>query len=341
MAPSTARHWADSQQAFWSLAVGVPTVILILRLWVEAGGSLQVTLVLAANVSPVSLITVVVTTVSWLFSTVVVAVLAMQAVFHRSSPDHMARHSFVDWVTTGPAWFKLSAFLLAALTWDAMYLPFLMLCAVAVFWPHPTGTGTVGPERWRRFLLMMVPVGAGTGALLLLWPTLHDAYVARLWFPLVVTVAPPAALVLGATGPVVAGLVPPLRVAAKIVLPVLLFLALRPVFATPILPLVVVVTTEPSGDLVPRRGHVISVDDTTTTVLLEAGGVDYIPNADVSGRILCPDEQDIPKYRLWIHGLHIEDSALQAIRRKHRPTAPIDPWCRAALHPEQRDSSTP
>jgi hypothetical protein len=292
---------------------------------VEAGGSVETTLVLAANVSPVSLVAVAVTTGSWLFSGTVVAVLAIHAVFRRSHPKHTARHSFVDWVTAGPAWFKVSAFVLAAVTWKLMFLPILLLCVVAVYLPDPAREW----GRGRRWLRRTIPIIAAAAGFALLWPTLQAAYAAGLWLPYVVLVTPLIGLVLGATGPILPRVVPPTRHATRILLAVLLLLALRPVLTTPVLPFMVVVTSEAGGELVPRRGHVIAVDDTSTTVLLETGGVEYIPSDQVADRILCADERDIPTYRLWIHGVHIEDSALEALGRRQRPTPPFDPWCHA------------
>lgn len=332
-------RWSDSRQLFWSLAVGVPTVMLIMRLWVEAGGNLQLTLLLAANVSPVSLITVLITTALWLYSAVIVAAISVCSILMRSSPEYAARHPAVQAIATGPMWFKLSAFVLAAATWHILFSSVLLMCVIATFWQGAltgrTESSSPATERLARVLQTLVTATIAGGCLFVLWPTLQVAYHNRLWWPLILLAAPPLALLLGAAGPVSARLVPAFWFSARAVMGVMLALSVVPVLTTPILPLVVVITKDEDGELVPKRGNVVSVDDTSTALLRERGGLEFLPNEQVQGRILCHDDRDVPRYRLWVHGIHVEDSALQALGRLNRPETVSDHWCFAALHPER------
>jgi hypothetical protein len=75
-------------------------------------------------------------------------------------------------------------------------------------------------------------------------------------------------------------------------------------------------------------GHVITVDDVNMVILQESGGVRYVPTGLVQAQVLCPSEGELPRYRLWVRGFHVEDSLLEGLGRKVRPASRLDAACR-------------
>jgi len=56
--------------------------------------------------------------------------------------------------------------------------------------------------------------------------------------------------------------------------------------------------------------------------------VRYVPANRVESQVLCPSEGELPRYRLWVHGFHIEDSLLEGLGRQVRPVSRLDAACR-------------
>jgi hypothetical protein len=308
-------------QGFWTLIVGVPAFVSVLRLWAEAGGDLQTTLLLVENVGPVNLVAAFVTTTTWLVTTVVVALLAVAGVLLTAdavTPVERRALAAARSVAAMPRWAKVAAFGLAAVTWSVMFLPVLVLAAFAAAQWSPLRSAA------GRGLTTLVLLAYG----LVVWPTVADA---GGWPELVVAallVLPPllTPLVAGPVGRPTAWAV---AVALGIGLAVGIAVAV-PLVAEPVLPLTVTVLRAP-----PRtaptyvRGHVIDVDDVHTAILREDGGVLFVPDGQIAAQVLCPGEAELPRYRLFIRTVHVEDSLLRAYGRHQRPAPDVDPTCRA------------
>ncbi|HEY0696709.1 MAG TPA: hypothetical protein VGD43_02755, partial [Micromonospora sp.] len=314
------------RESFWTVAVGLPALVSVLRLWAEAGGDLETTLLLVANVGPVNLFAGLVVTATWLVSAALVAVFAVGTLTRPGMPAGGGRLSWptlfaqLDWAA--PRWLRIIAFVLAGLTWQLLYLPLLLLAACATFGWHPGGS--------RRRLVGWG--AAGLAYLAVFGPVAVSALVNGYLVPAALVLLPPVLLVLGASRPLPAGLARPFAVVAQSATVALVLLAVAPVLSTPVLPLSVVTVTGPDGTPPqPIRGHVIEVNDATTAILRSRGGVDFIPNRRVADRILCPDQGQATRYRLWVFGLHVEDSLLQGIGRLRRPVTPLDPRCRPTI----------
>ncbi|GGJ80021.1 hypothetical protein GCM10010123_07370 [Pilimelia anulata] len=327
-AAAAARARVD-QQALWSVAVGFPALVSVLRLWVEAGGDLQTTLLLVANVGSINLVAALVVTAAWLAAAVLIAMFAVGQLTLPGlddGPRRPWRMRFARVAAGTPTPLKVVVFAFAALTWQLLYLPVLLFAAAVVFGP--------AHWRWRQWAAL------GVGYALVAAVPLVDAVAAGEPLPALLLVAPAVLIAAGAARPVPAPLAPLFSRLAQAATAVLVGLAAVPVItAGSVLPLSVLAvdpapgTTPPPGGpaVVPRivRGHVVEVNDATTALLHEHGGVEFIPNGAILRRVLCPDASQTPRYRLWAYGIHLEDSVLQGLGRARRPSREVDPACRA------------
>ncbi|MGS2613001.1 hypothetical protein ACVCAH_00475 [Micromonospora sp. LZ34] len=317
---------ARASQSFWTAVVGVPAVFSVLRLGVEAGGELQTTLLLVANVGPVNLLAGFVTTAARLLSTALVAVFALGAVLgasvDRLPPGSRRRPLFARWSEITPAWFVAASFLLALVTWPLLYLPLLVPAAAAAF--------QFTPERLHerpgpRVLIIAALLG---GYLWLLLPTLRDAWRQGEPLPVLLLVVPPL-LALAIAGPLPGAVIRPLASVTQAAVLAMLVWAALPVISTPVLPLTVTTVGHDSGATEDVRGHVVTTDDVNMVILQEQGGVRYVPVDQVRAQVLCPSEEELPRHRLRIHDFHVEDSLLEGLGRRVRPVHRIDAACRA------------
>ncbi|HET8683468.1 MAG TPA: hypothetical protein VFM54_16600 [Micromonosporaceae bacterium] len=320
-------------QAFWTVVVALPAAFSLLRLWVEAGGQVQTTLLLVANVSAINLLAAMFITGTRLVTMGLVAVFAIGGILGLSADAAEAAGSplprrplFARWVEAAPLWLLTTTFVLAAATWQILYLPLLVPAFVATFQAIPAYRAQRAPQQ----LL------AATVALLAyawtVWPMLGDAWRQHEHFALLMFVLPPL-LALLVTEPVPAVLARLVATTAQPAVLALLVWAALPVLTTPVLPLTV--TTATSADGTPEfiRGHVIGSDDTTTSILQERGGVRYLLNTTITARVLCPSPEELPVYRLRVRDFHIEDSLLEAVGRRVRPVTVTDAACRKAAAP--------
>ncbi|MEQ4304999.1 hypothetical protein ABNF97_27075 [Plantactinospora sp. B6F1] len=339
-----AERKARASQSFWTLVVGVPAIFSVLRLSVEAGGELQTTLLLVANVNPVNLAAALVTTAARLVSAGLVAVFAIGAVLLVSAEHNrthrIGRHPpiFARWRAITPPWVVVAAFAVALATWPILYLPLLLPAFAAAFQLSPARLD----ERRIPRLLLLAALLVGYAVLML--PTLGDAWQQREAFAVLVIAAPPLLAML-VTGPVPVLVARPLAMAAQLAVLAMLCWAALPVITTPVLPLTVTTIraaedgTGPPAPDVPApgsedggveriRGHVITVDDVSMVILQERGGVRYVPTDRVEAQVLCPTEEELPRYRLRVHGFHVEDSLLEGMGRRVRPVNRIAAECR-------------
>ncbi|OZV79657.1 hypothetical protein CA850_16425 [Micromonospora echinospora] len=322
-----------ASQSFWTLVVGVPAVFSVLRLAVEAGGELQTTLLLVANVGPVNLIAGFLTTAAQLVTTVLVAIFALGAVFAVSAdaaPDAAGpvpparRPLFARWADITPAWLVLASFLFAMVTWELLYLPLLLPAVAAAFQLTPERLH----ERLLPRLLLLLGLLAGYGWLVL--PTLADAWDQRDVVALLLLGGPPL-LACVVAGPLPRAVLRPLAPVTQTAVLVVLAWAAVPVITTPVLPLTVVTVTSTAGGSEDVRGHVVAVDDVNMTILEARGGVRFVPVDRVESQVLCPNEDELPRHRLRIHDFHVEDSLLEGLGRRVRPVHRIDAACRTPV----------
>ena len=68
------------------------------------------------------------------------------------------------------------------------------------------------------------------------------------------------------------------------------------------------------------RGQLITVDDTSTTVLQRGGEVVFIPNDQVRSKTLCPEPVRDPEQPVTVRGWAVDASALEWVA----PTRPVD-----------------
>ncbi|MBY8875434.1 hypothetical protein K7640_26720 [Micromonospora sp. PLK6-60] len=320
-----AERRARASQSFWSAVVGVPAIFSVLRLGVEAGGELQTTLLLVANVGTVNLLAGFLTTAARLLSTGLVATFALGAVLRVSverMPATVRRPLLARWVDVTPAWFAVASFLLALITWQLLYLPLLVPAFVAAFQLTPARLHE------RRIPRLLILAGLLVGYAWLLAPTLVDAARQREWLAVALLAAPPL-LALWITGPLPGAVIRPLASITEAAVLATLVWAALPVISTPVLPLTVTTVESAPGVTEDIRGHVVTTDDVSMVLLQDRGGVRYVPTDQVRAQVLCPGEEELPRHRLRIHDFHVDDSLLEGLGRRVRPVHRIDAACRA------------
>lgn len=359
-----AERRARMAQWFWSLAVVAPAVVSVFRLVVAGGGELQTTLLLVANVNPVNLMAAFVINSAATVTAFLILLFAIGSVVNTSvnggivEGEPGAHPLITRWAGVAPPWFQVLVIAVAMVTWPALYLPLLFLATVAIFQISPARL----PRRGRSLVLL----GLLGGYLALVFPTVADAARQHAWMPIALLMVPPA-LALAINGPVHPVAVWLLSILGPLITLSALAWAMLTVVTTPFLPLTVTtiaVPAEPGAESgappaspSPRsapsstpgatptapatgnttatpmtqnvRGNVVQVDDIHAAILLERGGVRYVPVDDVLSRVHCPSDDELPRYRLYLYGLHIEDSLLQAVGRWERSATPPDPACRA------------
>jgi hypothetical protein len=231
------------------------------------------------------------------------------------------RPLFAGWFAAAPLWLLLTAFALAAMTWQILYLPLLVPAFVLTFQAVPAYQRFPPRERLAAFAAVL-------GAYVwVAWPTLVEAVRQREIFVLAMFVLPPL------LAPFTADPLPrlPARMLARIGQPAVVLMAawsLLPILTVPVLPLTVTAVHTPATHPDPVRGYVIGSDDQLTAILREGGGIRYVRNSDIDGRVLCPSPEELPVYRIWLRGFHVEDSLLEAWGRQRRPAAATDAACR-------------
>jgi hypothetical protein len=326
---------AESNVAFWTLVVGTPTALSVLRLWVEAGGELQTTLLLVSNVGPLNLVATLFATVTKPVTIALVALFIVGGMLRataesapeesrlKKNPPIAARIE-----AAAPGWFVVATFFLAALTWEIYSLPLLAPAAVATLQIQP----------WRMHHSRLVAVVASVGVLALYWwlvgPAVRDAWLGGEQVIAGLLALPPL-VSFGIAGPLPGWFARGFAVVAQAaILGLVVQVGLQAINA-PILPVVVTEVKTAEGN-VPLRGHVISVDDLHTMILLEQGGVQYVPNGAVESMVLCATPQEIPAFATRVRDYHVEDSLLSAFGRHLRPRVEIDPICRVSHLPPPR-----
>ncbi len=323
----TATTQVGHREAFWTLAVAVPAVLSVLRLWVESGGELQTTLLLVSHVGPLNLIAALFATTTEVITAVLIAVLAAASILLTAIADaadqsalRKRRPLVVRIAAEPPLWVVLSGLLLALLTWRIMYLPLLLPAWVAISQRSPW----TWHHRWQVALAGYLTVLLGY--LWLIGPAVRTAWSAgehEVWLLLVM----PPLVAFGVAGPMWDWCARGFAYVASAAIITLVGLVGWATVSAPILPLVAI---ELSDDTQPRfmRGHVINVDDKHVVFLLDNGGVRYLNPDTVQSTVLCATPEELPTFTTEIRGYHVEDSLLSALGRQKRPRVDVDPLCR-------------
>ncbi|MCA2217371.1 hypothetical protein [Jidongwangia harbinensis] len=324
-----------SGQLFWTVVVAVPAALSLLRLWIEAGGQLQTTLMIVSNVNPGNLFAAVLLIGTRTVTMALLAVLALGGLLALSATaaeqagrPFRRRPLFARCADATELWLLVAIAALAAMTWPILYLPLLLPALVMA------GQATApyrGLQPWERRATLAALLAAYAAVT---WPTVTEAW--RQAEPVVVLllVVPPLLT------PLVSGPVPRpvVRVLAGAAQPAVLLLgawALLPLMAVPVLPLTATTVREGTAPPVTVLGYVIDSDDELTAILQEHGGLRYVHNDEITARVLCPSPDELPVYRIRVHQLHVEDSLLEAWGRQRRPVSVTDAVCRGGRSPDR------
>ena len=314
-------------QLNWLLTVlpAFPLVLLVLRLWYLSRQDLPTMLLLVQYISPLGMISALFITLIWTVPAVILVLRLLGGILLVSAPDDAGRSLLAVTALRMPDWVVLLAAMLAGFTWQLRLLPTLGMLIVAIL-------GLTAAQRFRgerRLMLWIttgVPVLVGLLVLIFLWPGIVDA---------VRTGETSTALLLGVPpllGPLLTGPVPAWSarlvthwpaVGAALVAPLVIGVVF---LRAPVLPNSAVEVGPDGGDLRVVRGQLISVDDTSTTVLQAGGLVTFIPNDEVQSKTLCPEPVRPPESAVTVRGWPLSASALSWIAPTRRVTE-VDPRC--------------
>jgi hypothetical protein len=277
------------------------------------------------------MISALIITLIWTVPAVVLVLRALGGLLLISTPDpeEAARRSLLALTALRmPDWVVGVAVALAGFTWQLRLLPALFML-VAVILALTAAQRYPGERRMLLVVSLVVPVALGVVLLVWVWPGVRMALAAGDHGTAVVLVVPS---LLGwlLTGPV------PARaarlathwpaVAAVIVAPFVIGVVF---LRAPVLPNSAVEvggTVEGGADVHVLRGQLITVDDTTTTMLQRGGEVVFVPNAQVRSKTLCPEPIRPQQSRITVRGWAIDASALEWVAPT-RPVTEVDPRC--------------
>lgn len=337
---SARRRRGRDQQWMLTALPAFPLLLLVLRLWYLSRQDLQTMLLLVQNVSPLGLIGSLLITLVWVPPVFILVGRALGGLLLVSSID-AGRSWLARAAGRTPGWVVLSAFAVAAVTWQLRFLPTLGMLVVIVFALDVRLRYEDYPQLV-RIACLAVPVTLSVLGLLLFGPAALDALRAAEPVTAFLLFAPVVALPF-LTGPVpapVARLVTHWVAMAGLVIGPILVAAIF--VQAPVLPEVAVelrrdvagLTPSPADDVIGGesdltvvRGQVITVDDRSTTLLESGGKVTFVPNDAVVSQVLCPDPQDPPYSVVAVHGWQVERAMLSWLAPSRSVREPSDPRC--------------
>ncbi|MFF5294607.1 hypothetical protein [Paractinoplanes globisporus] len=302
-----------------------PLVLLVLRLWYLSQQDLPTMLLLVQYISPLGMISALFITLIWTVPAVILVLRALGGILLVSAPDDAGRSMLAVTALRMPDWVVLLATMLAAFTWQLRLLPTLGMLVVSIL-----GLTAVLRFRTERWIMLWntigVPVLVGLLVLIFVWPGIIEAVRAGEITTALLLGVPPL------LGPLLTGPVPAWSarlvthwpaVGAALVAP----LAVGVIFLrAPVLPNSAVEVGPAAGPIHVERGQLISVDDTSTTMLQTDGTVIFIPNDQVRSKVLCPEPVRPPDSAVTVRGWQVEESALSWIAPTHRDKE-VDPRC--------------
>jgi hypothetical protein len=314
-------------QLNWLLTIlpAFPLVLLVLRLWYLSRQDLPTMLLLVQYISPLGMISALFITLIWTVPAAILVLRALGGILLVSAPGDAGRSLLAVTALRMPDWVVLLATMMAAFTWQLRLLPTLGMLIVSIL--GVTATLRFRTERWVMvWITVGVPVLTGVLVLIFVWPGIVTALRAGEITTALLLGVPPL------LGPLLTGPVPAWSarlvthwpaVAAALVAP----LAIGIIFLrAPVLPDSAVEVGPAGGAIDVVRGQLISVDDTSTTMLQSDGAVLFIPNDQVRSKTLCPASVRPPDSVVAVRGWRVEESALSWIAPTHRDSR-VDPRC--------------
>ncbi|MFC7533692.1 hypothetical protein [Actinoplanes sp. GCM10030250] len=311
----------------WLLAVlpGFPLLLLVLRLWYLSRQDMPTMLVLVQYINPLGMLGALFITLSWTIPAVILVVRVLGGILLVSVPDRTGTSFLAVAALRMPGWVVVIAAGIAAFTWQLRMIPLLLMLVVAIL--GLTAVQSFQGERWlMRWTTIGVPVLVGILVWLFFWPGVTAAVRAGEYGTAILLGAPPL------FGPLLTGPVPerwariathwPAVVAAFALPFVVGVVFLR----APVLPNSAIEVATEGEPVRVVRGQLISVDDTSTTMLEPTGEVTFVPNGEVKSKTLCPEPDRAPDSAIAVRGWPVEASALQWIAPT-REAAGIDPRC--------------
>jgi len=302
-----------------------PLVLLVLRLWYLSRQDLPTMLMLVQYVSPLGMISALFITLIWTVPAVILVLRVLGGILLVSAPDDAGRSLVAVTALRMPDWVVLLAVMLAGFTWQLRLLPALGLLVVAVL-----GLTAVQRFRAERWLMLWITVGVpvlfGALVLVFVWPGIVAALRAGETSTALLLGAPPL------LGPLLTGPVPAWSarlvthwpaVGAALVAPFVIGVVF---LRAPVLPNSAVEVGTPGGPVHVVRGQLITVDDTSNTVLEGGGEVTFILNGEVRSKTLCPEPVHPPDSTVSVRGWPVEASALSWVAPT-RPVTDVDPRC--------------
>ena len=310
-----------------------PLVLLVLRLWYLSRQDLPTMLLLVQYISPLGMISALVITLIWTVPAVVLVLRMLGGLLLVSTPDEndATRRSLLALTALRmPDWVVLVAVALAGFTWQLRMLPLLLMLVVAIL-----GLSAVQRYPGQRRMLLVVTLGVpiALGAVVLLWvyPGIRVALAAGETGTAVLLGVPPL------LGWLLTGPVPPRAarlathwpaVGAAIIAPFVIGVVFlrAPVLPNSAVEVIGGKVTDGTSAVQVVRGQLITVDDTTTTVLQRGGDVVFIPNAQVHSKTLCPEPVRTQHSRITVRGWPVDESALGWVAPTRQATE-VDPRC--------------
>ena len=314
-------------QLNWLLTVlpAFPLVLLVLRLWYLSRQDLPTMLLLVQYINPLGMISALFITLIWTVPAVILVLRALGGILLVSAPGDAGRSLLAVTALRMPDWVVLLAAMLAAFTWQLRLLPALGLLIVSIL--GITAVQRFRAERWLMvWITVGVPVLLGLLVLVFVWPGIVEAVRAGEISTALLLGVPPL------LGPLLTGPVPAWSarlvthwpaVGAALLAPLVIGVVF---LRAPVLPNSAVEVGPAGGPRHVVRGQLISVDDTSTTVLEGDGAVVFIPNDQVRSKVLCPEPVRPPDSAVSIRGWQVEESALSWIAPTHRDRE-VDPRC--------------
>lgn len=314
-------------QLNWLLTVlpAFPLVLLVLRLWYLSRQDLPTMLLLVQYISPLGMISALFITLIWTVPAVILVLRLLGGILLVSAPDDAGRSLLAVTALRMPDWVVLLAAMLAGFTWQLRLLPTLAMLVVAIL--GLTAAQRFRGERWLMLWITLgVPILVGAIVLIFVWPGLVEALRGGEISTALLLGVPPL------LGPLLTGPVPPWSarlvthwpaVGAALVAPLVIGVVF---LRAPVLPDSAVEFGPEKGPLDVVRGQLISVDDTSTTVLRSGGQVTFLPNDQVRSKTLCPEPVRPPESAVEVRGWPLSDSVLSWIAPTRRVTE-VDPRC--------------
>ncbi|HET8661730.1 MAG TPA: hypothetical protein VFM55_22390 [Micromonosporaceae bacterium] len=330
MTQSRADGDVRNQQWLLALLPTFPLVLLVLRLWYLSRQDLPTMLLLVQYVNPLGMISALVITLIWVLPMIILAGRFLGALLLLSVEN--GTDATMSWLGRAalriPGWVVLLALLLAGLTWQMRFLPCLVMLAVSI-------AGLTVRARYGgrvhlvRVACIGVPLATAIVAYIWLAPAIMDAFGHLDFLTGALLLLPPGLAPL-LTGPV------PAR-SARLVThwPATAAVLLTPVMMgaiflrAPVLPATALEIATDDRSQTPLqvvRGHIITVDDSMTTLLDDTGIVRFIATKQVQSKTLCPEFESPPSTTVRVHDWPVEQTMLEWLAPTRRPTA-ADPRC--------------